>query len=487
MEIKNKDLASFLGLDINSLDNIFQVEFNDFSDSSIVKGKIQSVDNIRNQIMKIWEERAIILDITRDNFVIPNGMENSAYHHKFDKEYFSSRRIKAHKFTGLKELGLRYDEELRQIDGKPNSNGDLNILLHYQVEGQTTDVYHEKPIRFVINADPKSLWKDLPSDKDDKFWKKDNDSIITTIGERKVVISSKRGRSHQNVGSFRDDHFAIKFFERTGWTAVVVSDGAGSSPFSRKGSQVACDGIIEYLEQTKSYRDILQFDNLIRDHDKTSDKVKKDDILTDATSLSKKFLYKAVIHSFNRIKEIAEETKSLYPEDFTNNKLKSDIEYFHSTLIFTVFKKFDSGYIILTFSVGDCPISVVDETNNYSKLLNYLDVGQFGGGTRFLTQTEIFHSAERPIADRFNLYYEKNFSHLFLMSDGIYDPKFEVEANLEKTDIWLNFIKDLKGENEDNCSIDFTKEDSEIECNLNQWMDFWNKGNHDDRTLAIIF
>ena len=122
-----------------------------------------------------------------------------------------------------------------------------------------------------------------------------------------------------------------------------------------------------------------------------------------------------------------------------------------------------------------------------TKMLNWLDVGEFGGGTRFVTQSEIFHSTENPMISRFSINIVDDFSYLFLMSDGIYDPKFEVEANLEKNEKWLEFLADLEGKNEDNSKIDFNSENKELANELSTWMDFWSKGNHDDRTLAVIF
>jgi hypothetical protein len=73
------------------------------------------------------------------------------------------------------------------------------------------------------------------------------------------------------------------------------------------------------------------------------------------------------------------------------------------------------------------------------------------------------------------------------MTDGIYDPKFVVEANLEKHEKWKEFIADLKGGNDDNIKVEFDYSNNEIATQLSQWMDFWSPGNHDDRTLAIIF
>jgi phospholipid N-methyltransferase len=176
-----------------------------------------------------------------------------------------------------------------------------------------------------------------------------------------------------------------------------------------------------------------------------------------------------------------------FPDLFTNSKAKSSIDYFHSTLIYALFKKFEFGYVVLTFGVGDCPIAVVNKDKTISTLMNWLDVGEFGGGTRFITQGEIFHSESNPMSSRFNFQIFPDFSYMFLMTDGIYDPKFVVEANLEKSEKWQEFIADLEGNNDDNSKVDFNYENQEIELELSKWMDFWSPGNHDDRTLAIIY
>ena len=72
------------------------------------------------------------------------------------------------------------------------------------------------------------------------------------------------------------------------------------------------------------------------------------------------------------------------------------------------------------------------------------------------------------------------------MTDGIYDPKFVVENNLTKIERWKDFLADLNGQNEDDCKVDFENSENTAE-QLLQWLDFWSKGNSDDRTLAIIY
>jgi serine/threonine protein phosphatase PrpC len=342
---------------------------------------------------------------------------------------------------------------------------------------------NEKLISLVVNPDPKSLWKDIPSDTDDLFWKVDDVSIADKLGERNIVVSSKRGRSHKNVGSFRDDDFAYRHFEKTGWSVIAVSDGAGSYSLSRKGSQLACNSVIDYFESNSDLEKSKEFEEKLFQYSAANDEA----LLKEIEILAKQNLYKATVYVHNKIKEHSEETYKNNPELFNNPKAKSSIDYYHSTFIFALFKKYDFGYVILTFGVGDCPIAIMNKQKTETTLLNWLDVGEFGGGTRFITQTDIFHSTEHPMATRFNFKITDDFSFLFLMTDGIYDPKFVVEANLEKSEKWNDFLEDLQGKNEDNVKVDFDKSNTEIASQLSNWMDFWSQGNHDDRTLAIIY
>jgi hypothetical protein len=118
-------------------------------------------------------------------------------------------------------------------------------------------------------------------------------------------------------------------------------------------------------------------------------------------------------------------------------------------------------------------------------LMNWLDVGEFGGGTRFITMPEIFQNEK--FSTRFGFKLTDDFSYLMLMSDGIYDPKFVVESNLQNIESWQKLLADLNGENEDGVKVELNAENKQITEQFSAWMDFWSKGNHDDRTLAIVF
>ena len=104
------------------------------------------------------------------------------------------------------------------------------------------------------------------------------------------------------------------------------------------------------------------------------------------------------------------------------------------------------------------------------------DGGEYAGQTRFLTNHEIFVDA----INRIRVDTVEDFTALILMSDGITDPKFETDANLQNIDNWNKLWDDINAE----VNLNF---DSNTKYQLLKWMDFWSIGNHDDRTLAMIF
>jgi serine/threonine protein phosphatase PrpC len=461
-----------------------QVLFDDFVKTTECEEAINSIIEKQNQIMDTWRIKNRIADIVTQQIVIPNATIGKHYEATIDFQQLGLTDLVFRQFEGLEELGLSFDRVNNKIEGIPLHSGDLKVKLLFKIEGEKELTSpNEKLIPLVVNPDPKSLWKDIPSDTTDLFWKEDDVSLADKLGDRNIVVSSKRGRSHKNVGSFRDDDFAFKYIDQTGWSLVAVSDGAGSYSLSRKGSQLACNAVVEYFENYYDKEKSEEFEVKLIDYNSSKDET----LLKELELLAKQNLYKATVFVHNKIKAHSEETYISNPELFTNPKAKTNLDYYHSTFIFALFKKYDFGYVILTFGVGDCPIAIMNKEQTETTLLNWLDVGEFGGGTRFITQADIFHSTEHPMATRFNFKIVPDFSFLFLMSDGIYDPKFVVEANLEKSDKWNEFLEDLQGKNEDNVKVDFDYSNTEIASQLSNWMDFWSQGNHDDRTLAIIY
>ena len=468
MEETKRYIESFLSqkkIDISSRKTAL---FEEFVSSEKNVNAVKIIQENQKMIMQDWILKNRIDDILNQAVLIPNATVNKKYQAKIDFNVLGWNDFISFEVKGLDNTGLEFNQE-DELIGIPEISGDLKIKIWFKVKGEAEDsVLNEKTITLIINPDPKLLWKNLVSNQEDPFWKPDNETVAAKFLDKNIVIASKRGRSHANVGSFREDNFAFKNFKETGWSILAVSDGAGSAKLSRKGSDLACNSVIQYFEENLNAENLKEFDQVLADHhnkvnDETSEKINQ-------------FVYqnlsKAAHFAHQKI------------EDFAI-KNEADLKDLHATLIFALVKKYDFGYAILTFGIGDCPIGLLNKDLTEIKLMNWLDVGDFGGGTRFITMPEIFKNDNFPT--RFGFKLMDDFSFLMLMTDGIYDPKFIVEANLEKIEKWNEFLEDLKGENEDRIKVDLDPENTEIAQQLSAWMDFWSPGNHDDRTLAIIY
>lgn len=422
----------------------------------------------QNHLMAKWKLEDRIAEIIQQPVRVLNATVGKAYETRFDFNRFNWKDIIAYEFSGLQEVGLHYDEKTKQITGVPTQSGDIKITFRFKVDGQPEDSpFNEKIITFIINPDPKSLWKNVESDKNDPHWKEDDVTVFAPLGDRHILVSSKRGRSHANVGSFREDDFAFGDLEN-GWSIVVVADGAGSAKISRKGSAIACNGVVEYFLGKSSVESMAGFDELLQQH---------------RSSTGEDTQKKLNLFVYNNLGKAAFEVHKKL-ETFAT-KEGAVLKDLNTTLIFTLFKKYDVGYALLSFGVGDCPIAVLNKDVSEVTLMNWLDVGEFGGGTRFITMPEIFKSEK--FATRFGFKLVDDFSYLMMMSDGIYDPKFVVESNLPNIKKWKEFLADLNGKNEDGVKVELRANNKEIEQQFSKWMDFWSTGNHDDRTLAIVF
>jgi serine/threonine protein phosphatase PrpC len=469
MEETKKYIQAFLSQNKIEVSPSKSSLFDDFIAKEENINSVKIIQENQKMIMTNWKLKTRIEDILLQPVSLPNGTVNKKYETKLDFIKLGWNDVIYSEIKDLDEFGLEFNNEEELIFGNPTISGDLKIKLLFRIDGELEDsILNEKIITIIINPDPKSLWKDIESDKNDSYWKEDNVAIASDFLDKKIVIASKRGRSHANVGSFRDDDFGFKKINETGWIVISVADGAGGYPLTRQGSKLACDSVIKYFEENFNEEYLKDFDEtLLNHHNKTDEESSKKISHFVYNNLSK-----AAHFAHKQIEEFA-------------NISEKQLKDFHSTLIFALVKKYDFGYAILTFGVGDCPIGLLNKDLTEIKLMNWLDVGEFGGGTRFITMPEIFQSDK--FSTRFGFKLVEDFSYLMLMTDGIYDPKFVVEANLEKIEKWNEFLEDLKGKNEDNCKVDFNKDNAEIANQLSTWMDFWNPGNHDDRTLAIIY
>lgn len=426
----------------------------------------KSMDNTANE--------AFTLQMNNKNIALQNGKAGQEYKFLFKFEELGLTDISDYWFEGLENIGLIYNADNNEICGVPTIAGDHKIRLKIKrsdwSEGKPI---FEREILLVINPDPKTLWKNIPTPLDIEYYKPDCDKLFVKVeassialgfGKRlkkDMVAASQRGRSHAQEGIARDDDFALSHLMETDWYIMIVADGAGSAKSSRKGSEIACKTVMEVCEnQIKSQH--KDFEQLIKEFsaDKTDAKRKK------VGDLLYGILGNAV---FKAVKNIEEEATS------KNKPLKD----FSTTLLVSICKKFKFGWFVGAFWVGDGGIGIYNKDTQFLKVLGESDSGEFAGQTRFLTMPEVTQPAELYRRLRFDIV--DDFTALILMTDGITDPKFETDANLLKIEKWNDLWNDLSKE------VEFKDDNTAAADQLLKWLDFWSPGNHDDRTIAILF
>lgn len=445
----------------------------DFAQQETNQSLFDQIKQAQQNIMNNWRLQSRIQDIQNLSIKIPNAKVGVPFHAVINRSDYDLNDVATLQLEGIAAVGLTYDPETGTLSGVPQEAGNFVLKLCFRLNDEpTSQPLHEKKIDFIVNPDPKSLWKSIPSNPDAPFWKPDTASHSAPLGDKHIVVASKRGRSHANVGSFRDDDYSFGDIGQTGWALAAVADGAGSATLSRRGSLVATESLKKFFLNVPA--DTWQaLEDAVR-ASLVAAPVTLEEAKTASPGLEQsafELLETAVKHVF-----IGLETEA----KLNNNNLSD----YHTTLSFVLFKNTGAGYVILSFGVGDCPIGVIDAQFNVT-LLNKLDVGEYGGGTRFVTMPDIFQSGSWR--GRFRVHQVAELEYLILMTDGIYDPKFEVEANLEKNSVWKIFIDDLHGENNTGDKVYFDPENAQAGEQLLAWMDFWSQGNHDDRTLAVIF
>jgi len=402
---------------------------------------------------------------------LPNGKVNHPYNFIFNKDKIGIADIEYFWFEGLEPLGILFDPVTGAISGTPVTAGEHTIRLLLKrngwIEGKPV---FERKLTLIINPDPRSLWQSKPSDKNDPYWKPDSASQFLKVEstgfllktERKdIVAASQRGRSHAHEGIFRDDDFGMDYDKVTNWYIVAVADGAGSCKVSRKGSQIACQTVVKVCKAQLEVQH-KDFEHLIKELSKEgsdTNRKKMGDALYGIVGT-------AVFKAYKNIEEEAA-IPGFAVRDFS------------TTLIVSICKKFRFGWFVGAFWVGDGGIGIYNKNTRFLRVLGESDGGEFAGQTRFLTMPEITQPTEIYRRLRFDIVDE--FTALILMSDGITDPKFETDANLLKIEKWDDLWTDLSNE------VEFKDNNEKSAGQLLKWLDFWSPGNHDDRTIAILF
>jgi serine/threonine protein phosphatase PrpC len=433
-------------------------------------------ENISNEAKEKAKNDALDLQLKSKNITLPNGKVGQVYTVPFDVNSLDIPELAEVSFEGLEAIGLEYSPDEKQLKGTPTQPGDYKITLKCKrKDWEEGKPVFERQLTLIINPDPRSLWNNIPTDESIEYFKPDEDKLFVPVAakskgpfgimgkERRkdMVAASQRGRSHAHEGKPRDDDFSLNYDDATNWYTIIVADGAGSAKYSRKGSQIACQTVSDFC---KTHLPTLnaEFEKAIKTFHKEKDETSR--------KLVGDTLYRIIGGAaFKAYKNIEEEATK-------NNYLLKD---FSTTLLVSICKKFDFGWFIGSFWVGDGGIGIYTKEPPFLKIMGEVDSGEFAGQTRFLTMSEIMQPTEIYRRLRFEIV--TDFTALVLMTDGITDPKFETDNNLMRIEKWNDLWDDLSKE------VDFSDENPNIDQQLLRWLDFWSPGNHDDRTIAILF
>lgn len=342
------------------------------------------------------------------------------------------------------------------ISGMPTSDGEHFFFLDFE-SGQK--IVKRRELLLTVNPDPRSLWKELEPDASLPYPKAHSDSRLLEVPGFALIAASRRGRSHAHGGSFREDDFSL-FSTDHGWFGAVVSDGAGSCKFSREGSRLACETAAAALSAS-----LPKLDERLPELVSALATGANEDVENSLRGVFYESLAGAAFAAFKRIEQKAKTAEE-------------PIREYSATLLMAAARNFEEGLFIAGFGIGDGAIGVFDAPGDSVTLLNIPDGGEFSGQTRFLTMREVIgDGGEMARRIRFGLFQKPTFAAL--MTDGISDPKFGTDRNLQTAGKWADLFEELK-ESLSNPSDEATPE------RLVEWLNFWSPGEHDDRTLALL-
>ena len=394
---------------------------------------------------------------------LPNGTVNKEYEASFQ---LPADRISGIALDGADDLGIAFTVDSDGsclLSGTPVKAGDFTLTLRYHtVDGEPAS---RLQIPVAFNPDPRSLWVEKPVPADIRFPKEDEDKAYVCVREfegvpqKDIVAASKRGRSHAQDGKPRDDDFRVSFNPQNGWYVLAVADGAGSAKYSREGSRIACSVAENYC---KTYLAECGDSLEAAVAEYASERTKE--TLQPVVEKIHEALFKGATEAYRAITKRKDECESAVLKDFS------------TTLLLAICRKFSFGWFVASFGVGDGAIAIYDKDADSVRLLNEPDGGEFAGQTRFLTMESIFR--DRP---RIRLSIVPDFTALMLMTDGISDPFFETDANLMRKEKWDALWGSITSE------VDMSDDNEAAADGLLRWLDFWSPGNHDDRTIAILY
>ncbi len=407
------------------------------------------------------------LPILRVRLNIPNGKVGMDYKQKIDISPLdrSISSLNEFKSEGFAHFGLKFDYDIDLvISGSPTHIGKFpfSIMLHFVREGDRPAQKYKLEGEIEIHPNPMIISKEIEPDDSLPYPKPHLASAIWNMGGRTSIAASRRGILHANLGRYREDDFKLSSNKSHDWYIMAVAGGDGSGLYSHRGAQIAVERAVEVLS--------LKLDTVLNDdlgklgstwiHDPT------DQLHREIRSRIHGALSQAAFAGYRAICEEA-------------NTLNEPTSTFETTLILTIVRKYDFGYFVGTWQVGDGAMVIMQESN-YFNLMGHPEYRQANGQPRFLTRPEVWID-DISVLKRIDFDVVEDFTAIILMTGGVFRPKFGSVFDYLQQDDWDKFWAEL------NEKVAFDNNNYSATDQLLDWLSFEVEGEIDDRTIAILF
>ena len=399
------------------------------------------------------------LEVSTKTIYIPNAKQKEPYTFVINWQDWDLSDIGTHNIEGLDGTGLAYNADNQTIEGIPLHSGDISFTIFFHFKNEIEDRPQlKRNINLYVNPDPRTLWTEHEPKPDEPFKKEHTATQRIQQGDKTLIAASRRGRSHAKDAKFRDDHFEMQYDETSQWYFITVSDGAGSAQYSREGSKIICQTIMNNL--TNLDLDDIEMRTKAYVLEKTTENYKK------INDYFYQYFGKALVQSVKNIVEKAEQNQHNFKD-------------YYATILVSMCKKFDFGWLIGGVWVGDGGVGIYKADWENPKILGEADSGEYSGQTHFLTPS-VWSDGEK-LGKRIRFEIVPDFDVLALMTDGITDAWFHTDANLKSQTHWLDMLNDIQK------TVDMEVSNENAHEQLLEWLNFWVRGEYDDRTIALLF
>lgn len=410
-------------------------------------------------------------------------------------------RLKTAELTALDgsvhedELGLKLDSTNPFLitgipkevvkDGLPQKNIEVFLNIIYELiddkEHHSEEVSRNLNILSILN--PKAMFE--VRDPESKEYETPHvDKNILLFDEKKgifksIVAASRRGRSHEHSGSYRDDNFKFEYLKDADWYVVVVSDGAGSAEYSRWGSKIVCESFCSYVKKYLQENETMKkkVSELVNAFEQSIPTEELETLKANMVTNLRSIAWRAGYEGFRAIDEEAKRKSQELEKNVESKK-------YAATLLGFLLKKFGTTWLVVSVYIGDGAIAMIMPDGNLVSL-SIPDGGENVGETRFVTMRNVWGSNqeeyEKNLERRTKYAWVDDFKSIISMSDGVSDPKFGTDNNLKSKEIWNAFWNEVQN------AASLQTANSESADKLLEWLHFYIESHHDDRTIAIVY